>query len=132
MQHKDRAIKEEMLRNEIAEIRANLQSVTARLSNLPAGPARSQFEADLAEMTEELATREKELADVAAGGAGAESAAITREMLEDEVKDLQANVESCEARIKSASGDARKLYESEKAELAEELSARRKDLADLG
>jgi hypothetical protein len=132
MQHKDRAVKAEMLSSEIEEIKANLQSVEARLANLSAGPARSQFEADLVEMKEELSTREKELAEVMAGGDGAESAAIKREMLEDEIKDLEANIETCEARLQSAPGDARKLYETERTDLAEELALRKKDLADLG
>ena len=69
MEHKDPAIKAEMLSNEIEEIKANLDSVQARLANLPAGPARTQFESDVDEMKEELAAREKELADFTPGGA---------------------------------------------------------------
>ena len=131
MDHKDRAIKAEMLSSEIEEIKANLESVAARLSNLPAGPARVQFEADTAEMKEELAAREKELVGVLGGGDGAGSAAIKREMLEDAVKDLEANIESCAARILSASGAAKAMYESERSELAQELEQRRKELSDL-
>lgn len=125
-------MKAEMLRSEIAEIKANLESVEARRANLPAGPARTQFESDLAEMKEELAAREKELSGVMAGGGGAESAAITREMIEDDIADIEANIASCEERLRTAADGARSLYESERSELAAELAARRKDLSELG
>ncbi|HXT01881.1 MAG TPA: hypothetical protein VN915_14495 [Elusimicrobiota bacterium] len=62
MEHKDAAIKAEMLENEIEEIKANMESVQARLANITEGPIREEFAKDLADMKEELAAREKDLA----------------------------------------------------------------------
>jgi hypothetical protein len=64
MEHKDPAVKAEMLASEIEEIKANMESVQARLANLPEGPIRAEFARDLADMKTELAAREKDLADV--------------------------------------------------------------------
>lgn len=66
MEHKDAAIKAEMLENEIEEIKANMDSVQSRLANVPEGPVRDEFAKDLADMKLELAAREKELADARA------------------------------------------------------------------
>ncbi len=63
MEHKDPAIKAEMLTSEIEEIKANMESVQARLANLPEGPIRDEFAKDLADMKTELAAREKDLTD---------------------------------------------------------------------
>ena len=63
MDHRDPAIKTEMMRSEIDEIKANMESVSARVANLPDGPVRAEFVKDLADMKEELADREKDLAD---------------------------------------------------------------------
>lgn len=62
MDHKDPAIMIEMMRGEIEEIKANMESVQARIANLTDGPVRAEFAKDLADMKEELAVREKELA----------------------------------------------------------------------
>jgi hypothetical protein len=63
MEHKDAAIKVEMLANEVEEIKANMESVQARLANIPEGPVRDEFVKDLADMKTELAAREKDLAE---------------------------------------------------------------------
>jgi hypothetical protein len=68
MEHKDAAIKVEMLANEVEEIKANMESVQARLANIPEGPVRDEFVKDLADMKLELATREKDLADARKAG----------------------------------------------------------------
>jgi hypothetical protein len=53
----------DMLTREIEEIKANMESVQARLANVEAGPARALYESDLADMKVELAAREKDLAE---------------------------------------------------------------------
>jgi uncharacterized phage infection (PIP) family protein YhgE len=63
MEHKDPAIKAEMLASEIEEIKTNMESVQARIANLPEGPVRAEFASDLADMQTELASREKDLAE---------------------------------------------------------------------
>jgi hypothetical protein len=55
--------KADMLTREIEEIKLNMESVQARLANVEAGPARTMYESDLAEMKVELAAREKDLAE---------------------------------------------------------------------
>lgn len=67
MEHKDAAIKAEMLENEIEEIKANMESIQSRLANIPEGPVREEFAKDLADMKLELAARERDLADARAG-----------------------------------------------------------------
>jgi hypothetical protein len=72
MEHKDPAVRAEMLGSEVEEIKANMESVQARLKNLPAGPIYDEFMMDLADMKGELAARENELAALLkAGGPGA-------------------------------------------------------------
>ena len=66
MEHKDAAIKIEMISSEIEEIKANMESVQARLANIPEGPVREEFAKDLADMKAELAEREKDLAEARA------------------------------------------------------------------
>jgi len=66
MEHKDAAIKIEMISSEIEEIKANMESVQARLANIPEGPVREEFAKDLADMKAELAAREKDLAEARA------------------------------------------------------------------
>ena len=65
MEHED-SVKVEMLRNEVDEIKANMESVSGRMSKLDDGPARALFASDLADMKLELAAREKELAALTA------------------------------------------------------------------
>jgi uncharacterized protein YukE len=59
----DNAIKIETIRSEIEDIKANMESVQAHLANVTEGPAHDLYQSDLAEMKEELAAREKDLAD---------------------------------------------------------------------
>lgn len=127
MEHKDRAIKAETLKSEIEEIEANLATIERHLQSATDG-ARAQFEADRTETREELAARKKELEALLQGADGKESPEIRREMLQKAVEDLEADIASCDTRLNLASGDARKLYESEKADLHKELEQRRKDL----
>ena len=71
MEHKDAAIAAEMLASEIEEIKANMESIQARLANIPEGPVREEFAKDLSDMKLELASREKDLADARAKAAQA-------------------------------------------------------------
>lgn len=127
MEHKDRAIKAEMLKSEIEEIKANLESLKRHLASAE-GPARAQYEADRDETREELKTREAELEQVLKGGDGADSAAIKAEMLRNELADAEENLRGVEGRINLASGPARELYQKERDELNEEIARLRKEI----
>ncbi len=131
MEHKDRAMKAEMLRSDIEEIKANLESIEARLAAAADPDARKIFAQDRDETREELQVRERELASVSGGGDGADSPAVTREMLLSEIADLEEDLQTCEARAATASGPARELYVKERAELAEEIARLRRQ-ADGG
>ena len=134
MEHRDPAIKAEMLRNEIEMIKENMKSGYAD---------------DRAEMAKEVAVREKELAELQAriaspstpepvsdpaDGTGVlpfESAVIDAETESDDAADIRANIESVTARLaKTESADARALYTQDLADLKAELTVREKELAE--
>jgi hypothetical protein len=132
MEHKERGMTVEMLQSDIAELKANISSCEERISRLPAGDVRKQFEADRADLLAQLAAREKELAGLLGGAQGADSPAIQREMLQKEIADLQANIQTCEQRINGLpEGDMRKFYEKDKADLSGELAQRQRRLSEL-
>jgi hypothetical protein len=123
MEHKDRAMKVEMLRSEIEEIKANLESIEARLAAATDPGARKIYEADRDETRAELKTRED---DLASSGDGSDSPEVSREMLLSEIADLEEDMRSCEAHAATASGPAKELYEKERADLAEEVARLRR------
>jgi len=53
-------------------------------------------------------------------------------MLRGEIAGLEADVKTCEARMATASGAARELYEKDRAELSDELVQKRRELTALG
>ena len=63
MEHKDAAIKVEMLAGEIEEIKANMDSLRERLARQTDAPVRAELESELADMATELSAREKDLAE---------------------------------------------------------------------
>ena len=125
MEHKDPAIKAEMLRNEIEMIKANMAS---------------PYAADRDDMAKELAVREKELDALTDAGAAPPSngsgvlafddSAIGAETVRDDIADIQANIETVSARLaKTEDGPARAEYTRDLADLKAALAAREKDLA---
>lgn len=128
MDHKDGAMKAEMLRSEIEEIKANLESIEARLATATDPGARKIYEQDRDETRAELKTREDDLASMSDGS---DSPGISREMLLTEIADLEEDMKTCEAHASSASGPAKELYEKERADLAEEVAKLRRQ-ADGG
>jgi len=128
MEHKDRAIRAEMLRSEVEEIKANLESVESHLASAEDGPARAQFESDRDELRDELEAREAELRQVLAGSGGADSRAIALEMIRGEIADAEENLRTVSERARTAAGAARELYEKERAEIAAEIAELKKRL----
>jgi hypothetical protein len=124
MEHRDPAIKAEMLRNEIEMIKANMKSA---------------FAGNTDDLAKELAVRENELAALADGtssppaGAGVpsfDSEAIAIETESDDAADIRANIESVTERLAKTDNEAaRALYAQDLADLKAELAVREKELA---